>query len=298
MCVLTRSVVVARYVWVRLLEETGTPLSGVSRRRWTQKSINDVPAYDTLFLIGEVTIMVKVVALNASPRMDHSNTSLILNPFLDGLKAEGADVELHYVRHLRIQPCLGDFACMSKTPGQCVQRDEMATLLPAIQRADIVVFATPLYVDGMTGPLKNLIDRLIPLLEPLFELRDGCCRHPPRLHHSHAKVVLVSNCGFWERAHFDPLIRHLQAICVNYSWTYAGALLRPHGPVLKEMLNHGAPVHDVVEAAKTAGHELARDGKMQAATLNAVSCDLLPRDAYIDYINEGAQKTQTSRRQG
>ncbi len=242
--------------------------------------------------------MVKVVALNASPRMDHSNTSLILNPFLDGLQAEGADIERHYVHRLRIQPCLGDFACMSETPGQCIQRDDMTTLLPAIQHADIVVFATPLYLDGMTGPLKTLIDRLIPLLGPFFELRDDRCRHPPRFGHAYVKAVLVSNCGFWERDHFDPLIRHMQAICTNLSWTYAGALLRPHGPILNALLRQGAPVHDVIDAAKTAGHELARDGAMQAATLNVISRSLLPRDVYIDSNNEGAKRTLANRMQG
>ncbi len=67
--------------------------------------------------------------------MNQSNYSFIVNPFLDGLKAEGVDVELHYVRHLRVQPYLGDFACMSKTPGQCVQRDDLVTLLPTIAGA-------------------------------------------------------------------------------------------------------------------------------------------------------------------
>ena len=36
----------------------------------------------------------KVIAFNSSPRMDKGNTALILNPFLEGMREAGAEVEL------------------------------------------------------------------------------------------------------------------------------------------------------------------------------------------------------------
>ena len=69
----------------------------------------------------------------------------------------------------------------------------MQMLHPKLCQADIWVFATPVYVSGMTGPLKNLIDRiLIPLGEPFLELRDGRCHHPLREGTNPGQVVLVS----------------------------------------------------------------------------------------------------------
>jgi multimeric flavodoxin WrbA len=38
----------------------------------------------------------KVLAINSSPRMGRGNTALILNPFLEGMKGAGAEVELFY----------------------------------------------------------------------------------------------------------------------------------------------------------------------------------------------------------
>jgi multimeric flavodoxin WrbA len=224
----------------------------------------------------------KVVAINASPMMDKGNTAVILTPFLDGLRAAGAEVELFYTKQLSINPCQGEFNCWVKTPGRCFQADDMQTLHPKLSAADIWVFATPLYVWGVAGPLKNLMDRLIPLIEPAMVLRNGHCSHPPRADRTNPKLVLVSNCGFWEMDNFDAVLMHFRCWAKSMDTEFAGALLRPHGPALGAMLHTGAPVGDVIEAARRAGRELVTTGKMSAATLAVVSRELLPLEAYIE----------------
>jgi hypothetical protein len=139
----------------------------------------------------------------------------------------------------------------------------------------------------MPGTLKNLIDRLIPLIEPYFVLRDEHCRHPPREPHKHSKVVLISNCGFWEMDNFDPLVSHVQAICKNACWEFSGALLRPHGEALAYIVERGLPVQDVLTAAKNAGKELAKTGKMSEQNLKTVSRELVPFKTYVDMTNKG-----------
>lgn len=233
----------------------------------------------------------KVLAINSSPRMDKGNTALILNPFLEGMKEAGVEVELFYTRKLNINPCTGEFNCWLKTPGKCYQNDDMNILYPKIDAADVIVFATPLYVDGVTGPMKNLMDRIIPLVHPFFELRDDHCRHPGRGEAKVRKLVLVSNCGFWEKDNFDPLIVHMKAICKNLSAEFAGALLRPHGEAMPDMLEMGAPIGDIFEAAKEAGRQLAKEQKMSQETLDIVSRELLPKEMYIQIVNQYFQQT-------
>lgn len=232
----------------------------------------------------------KVLAFNCSPNMEKSNTALILNPFLEGMKEEGAEVELFYVRRLKINPCLGEFSCWFKTPGECIHDDDMKMLYPKIKEADIIVFGTPVYVDGMPGPMKNLIDRLIPLLQPYIEIRDGHCRHPRREGQKRAKLVLVANCGFWEMDNFNPLVIHMQAICNNAGWEYAGALLRPHGGVLGYMLKKEYLVQDVIKAAKNAGKEIIKYGRIKEETLKTMSRELLPLETYVEILNKSFKK--------
>jgi len=228
----------------------------------------------------------KVLAINSSPKMDKGNTALILNPFLEGMKEAGADVEVLHTKKLKIKPCQGCYNCWFKTPGQCFQKDDMEMVRGKYRAADILVYATPLYVDGMTGPLKNLLDRLIPGAQPFFELRDGHCRHLPHEGFIEGrKVVLVSNCGFWEMDNFDPLVHHMKALCENMGKVYSGALLRPCGPVLGLGSFFGVkrPFDDIFEAAREAGRQLIRDGKMDPKTLQTVSREILPREEYIQH---------------
>ena len=232
----------------------------------------------------------KVLAINSSPLMEKGNTAVILTPFLDGMKEAGAEVELFYTKKLKIKPCQGEFNCWLKTPGQCIQKDDMEIIRPRLAEADVLVLATPLYVDGMSGPMKNLIDRIIPLAQPFFEMRDGHIRHPGRGETRLQKMVLVSNCGFWEMDNFDPLVVHVKAICKNGAMEFAGALLRPHGPALKPMLEIGGLVDDVVEAAREAGRQLVRDGRISSETLNIVSRELMPMEDYFQMANQSFQQ--------
>ena len=112
----------------------------------------------------------KALAINSSPHKEKGNTALILSPFLEGMKEAGADVELHYTSDLKIHPCQGDLSCWIRTPGECIYKDDMSWMIQKISQADVLIFASPIYCDGMTGPLKMLMDRCIPMAQPFFEM--------------------------------------------------------------------------------------------------------------------------------
>jgi len=231
-----------------------------------------------------------VIAINGSPKMGVGNTALILVPFLDGMEEAGAKVELVYTRKLKINPCLAEFNCWFSTPGECLQEDDMAMLLPKLSAADIWVFAVPVYCDGVPGPVKNLMDRMLPMVQPYFDLCDNHSRHTRRDGNRAGKLALVSNCGLWEKDNFDPMLAHMKAFCRNAGLEFAGALLRPHGEAFRVMLKIGEPVQDILDAAKEAGRQLIRDGRMASGTLDIVSRVLLPRERYIQDVNRAFQE--------
>ena len=70
-----------------------------------------------------------VLAINGSPWMNAGNTATILHPFLEGLRQQGATVELVYTKNLKINFCQAEAMCQSNEPGHCFQDDEMANLL-------------------------------------------------------------------------------------------------------------------------------------------------------------------------
>jgi multimeric flavodoxin WrbA len=227
----------------------------------------------------------KVLAINGSPHMDEGNTAMILDPFLEGLKEAGADVDLFYTRKLKIGPCNGDMSCWFVNPGTCGQKDDMQMLLPKFKEADVIVWASPVYYSGVTGPLKNLMDRQLPL------------HMQGELGSKRQKIVLVSTCGAWEVSMFDPILQQMKALYgrPEGSSDFAGALLRPMAEGVKEMLKAGETglVESVFRAAKEAGRQLAKEGKISEESQKAVSRELMPRDAYYkaaQMMMEQAQK--------
>jgi multimeric flavodoxin WrbA len=217
--------------------------------------------------------------------MDEGNTAMILDPFLEGLKEAGADVDLFYTRKLKIGPCNGDMSCWFVNPGTCGQKDDMQMLLPKFKEADVIVWASPVYYSGVTGPLKNLMDRQLPL------------HMQGELGSKRQKIVLVSTCGAWEVSMFDPILQQMKALYgrPEGSSDFAGALLRPMAEGVKEMLKAGETglVESVFRAAKEAGRQLAKEGKISEESQKAVSRELMPRDAYYkaaQMMMEQAQK--------
>jgi len=231
-------------------------------------------------------LKLKVLVFNSSPRKEKGNTALILNPFIEGMREAGADVDLYYNYDLKIKPCRGCFNCWLKTPGICSQMDDMQWLIPKMRDADVLVYATPLYSYGMNGQMKNLIDRMIVLAEPFMEVVEGRSRHIAGDGEKLRKIVLVSNCGLWGIDNFDPLVVHVKKLCQDPPMEYAGDLLRPHGEALRAMLDMGAPVGDIIDAVREAGRQLIADGKMLQSTLDIISRDLLPVEVYVKMANE------------
>jgi multimeric flavodoxin WrbA len=231
-----------------------------------------------------------VLALNASPRMTNGNTHRILAPFLEGATQAGAAAETICVRQLTVRPCTACMACWFATPGTCAQKDDMASILPKVRATDILVLATPVYVDGMVGSLKVMLDRLLPLVLPDLEIRDGHVRHPRQGDYSVPRVVLISVCGFYEMDNFDPLVSHVQAICRNMGSELAGCLLRPHAHAMEALENFGQPATGVFEACRQAGQQVVSEGRIAPQVLADVSQTLLPRTMYLQGANEAFQR--------
>lgn len=228
----------------------------------------------------------QLLAINSSPHKDQGGTGLVLGHFLQGAQTAGAQVELVHLHGLEIKPCLGCLACWLATPGRCVQRDTMDELLPKVAAADALVYATPLYVDGMNGTMKLFLDRCLPLIEPWFEVRDGHCRHPRRPEFKPTRAILVSVCGFTEPDNFDPLVSHIKAACLNMGLEYSGAVLRPYASSLPEIAKLGLPVQEVLTACADAGSEFVRTGRISELTQSRITRDLVPRRLYILAVNQ------------
>ena len=223
----------------------------------------------------------KVIAINSSPDGNNGNTALILNPFLKGMKEAGADVTTYLIKDLKINPCCGKFICSMKNI-ECIQKDDMIPIHPKLLEADLWVFATPLYISTMNGPMKTFMDRmLIPWGGTYTVLRDGRSHHPIKKKIENGRVFLVSSCGYWEKENFDLLIENIKEFCYHAEREYLGALLRPHAPVMKFMQD-SPKVKEISISAYNAGAQLAKELLIDQELLNKISQPLVPMENYVE----------------
>jgi len=98
----------------------------------------------------------KVLGIYGSARKG-GNSDQLLDKALEGAEASGAAISRVYARDLNISGCLACGGC-DKT-GKCVVKDDMQSVYPLFEEADIIFLATPIYFYSVTGQVKLLIDR-------------------------------------------------------------------------------------------------------------------------------------------
>jgi multimeric flavodoxin WrbA len=103
--------------------------------------------------------MKNVLILSASPRKN-GNSDILCRRFKEGAEQAGHQAELISLYDQNIEFCRACYACFRT--GECVIRDDMAAILERMQKADVLVIATPTYFMTMNGKLKTVIDRFLP----------------------------------------------------------------------------------------------------------------------------------------
>jgi len=100
----------------------------------------------------------KILAIHGSPRTIRSTTRILANYVLEGAAEAGAKTEMIDLCDLRITPCTACEGCSFN--GICVFEDDLPLIVERMKGADGIVFASPVYIDNVTGQMKVFFDRL------------------------------------------------------------------------------------------------------------------------------------------
>jgi multimeric flavodoxin WrbA len=212
----------------------------------------------------------KILALNSSPRSGkESYTVMMLNRLVEGMREAGADIEVVNLREKKIKHCIGCMTCWTKTPGLCVQKDDMTRdLFPKWRSCDLVIYATPLYFHTINATMAKFMERTLPAALPFFEQgADGKTFHP--LRGELPASVLLTVCGFPEASEFDAMLeffkrtRHKDSNAVASICRSGASLLS--SPLLQDKAK------DILEATQQAGRELVKTMKIAPETMARIT---------------------------
>ena len=97
----------------------------------------------------------KILAINGSPRL--GNIDFMLDILLESFK----DKEIIKLRSKNIKFCGGGDNCCP-VRHKCHIPDDMKEIYPKLEKADIIILASPSYFSNVTARMKNFMDRCNP----------------------------------------------------------------------------------------------------------------------------------------
>lgn len=93
----------------------------------------------------------KVLVISSSPRR-RGNSDQLADAFIEGAQEAGHIVEKISLHDKQIGFCKGCLGCQ-KTQ-HCILRDDMDDILPRMQQAEVIAFASPVYFYSLCGQWK------------------------------------------------------------------------------------------------------------------------------------------------
>jgi multimeric flavodoxin WrbA len=144
----------------------------------------------------------KIVAILGSPR-SNGNSATIAPHLLQTAADLGAQTRIFELNRLTYQGCQGCYACKALLD-HCVLADDLSEVLAAVQEADAVVLASPVYYGEITSQLKGFMDRTFSYLVPDFHTNPQPSRLTPK------KLVMVLTQGQADEGIFADIFPRYQ----------------------------------------------------------------------------------------
>ena len=153
-----------------------------------------------------------ILVLTGSPRVG-GNSDLLAGAFVKGATGAGHEVIRCEAGRKNIMGCKACDTCYSKgTP--CSFADDFNSIAPLMEKADMIVFVTPLYWFSFSAQLKAAIDKMYSFFIGGKELK--------------IKESMLLVCGEDDdEAAFDAIINTYKRIACYQKWTDRGHLIVP-----------------------------------------------------------------------
>lgn len=239
----------------------------------------------------------RLLILQGSFRGDKGITGMVVNSFIKGMeKADcSAEICVEYLAGKNIEECKGCFNCWVKTPGLCCIKDDMEQIIEKFRSSDVVIAATPVYIDSMSSCLKKAWERLLPLMEPYFEYDGKWVKHKIRDGKPKALFV-IGTCAMPELEQFDALIQTFRRISQNFSMNFLGQLLRPESHSLTHVKKYEARINEVLEGIGKCGEEFAKKLSISPEALSKAQQGIMESPGGFVEINNKMWDGMTARR--
>lgn len=225
----------------------------------------------------------KILALNGSHKKKGGVNQLILERLFAGAKAGGAQCETVRLADYDIIPCLACNYCQKQSDYSCIHdgKDDFIGIIERMQEADIIIYATPVYIMQMSSRLKLFFDRFYArgkAHEVEFS-RSGLFFHDVDRESLGKPFVSLIVSDNWEEKTVSNLKEYFNNFSQFMDAPIVGSLVRKNAFLFKsaerdKLIQKNSD--KVMEAIEEAGRELAESGKVTKTVEKRVAANMLP----------------------
>jgi hypothetical protein len=228
----------------------------------------------------------KILAINGSHHGVKGHTHAFLQAISKGVTAAGGEFETLTLAGLKIQRCLGCGLCHTVDHALCcalAERDDVAMVFEKMADADLIIFATPIQVFGISSLLKTLLDRLYSTsdVNRFRVTRSGLFFHDVDERICSKPFVALISCDNLDaempinaRQYFRQYARFMDA-------PLAGELIRNAGGIVyqkddPQILLRFPKIAQVFLAYEESGRELVTLGRIRRSTQQKANQEIIP----------------------
>ncbi len=240
----------------------------------------------------------KILAINSSYRAERGYTAFLINLLFEGAREAGADCERIDLAKLRINHCLGCDYCqrhaqlvsdeLSGNPDfevRCIQsdKDDVEMIFDHMRAADLIIYATPIYVFNISSLLKLLLERFYGAANSgyLRATRTGLLFHHIDADIMSKPFVPLLVCDNLEDETPRTARQYFKSFSAFMEARQVGLLIRNGGTITgwdekSEKFSRFPRLAIVFQAYRQAGRELALIGKISRSTERLANQEILP----------------------
>jgi multimeric flavodoxin WrbA len=228
----------------------------------------------------------KLLAINSSLRGEHGHTGYLIGKIFEGAEGAGAICESIILSKHKINCCLACDKCQKKEHYlRCVQedKDDVKMIFDKMAVADIIIYASPVYVFAMSNLLKTLIERMYGTADcsDLRVSKSALMFHNINSEISSKPFVTLVCCDNMENETPKNIIAYFHTFAKFMDARQAGLLVRNGGVIADYGMDNSRQqifpkLKKAYDAYIEAGRELATRGAISHKTQKAANQEIVP----------------------
>jgi NAD(P)H-dependent FMN reductase len=228
----------------------------------------------------------KILAINGSYRGEKGHSNALLGHLFRGASEAGADCDVITLAEHKINRCLACDNCHTAEHYlKCMyaEKDGVSKIFERIAMADLLIYATPVYVFGVSGLLKTFIDRFYSTsdVNRLLVTRSGLFFHHVGEAICSKPFVSLICCDNLDPLMPDNAREYFRIFSRFMDAPHVGELVRSGGRLFGYgrdplALKRFPRITNVYDAYEQAGRELVVNGHISRATQRKANQEVIP----------------------